>query len=282
MNVVCYLCGSDQHQTVFIENGIPIVQCTQCKHVFSTYEQEEHYAGYWEDTDYDLNWWDHAHREVYQQFIETFLPKTGEGSLLDVGCGLGFFVKTVMEKRPEWNVLGYEMSANAVKFAKERNGLTNVYEGVVQSGNIKENSIDIVTLWDVIEHIPKPDPLLQYIHTILKPGGFLFLQTPNFPIQLIKARLKVLLKGMRPDVHYLEAKDHINNYSRKTMSILAKKNNFQEPEFYVMKPIVSVSGSKNSLGKFAKVGYYAITKLLWKVSFHTCNWNNTLFAILRK
>jgi hypothetical protein len=44
----------------------------------------------------------------------------------------------------------------------------------------------------------------------LRDDGFLFLHTPNAPLQLLKARLKRLALGMRPGVHYLEAKDHLH------------------------------------------------------------------------
>ena len=96
MNSQCYLCGSTKNKTVFIEHSIPILQCFDCSHVFSSYEQEEHYDGYWgegKEESFDLDWWDVSHRAVYKEFITNFLTSTS-GSLLDVGCGLGFFVKT--------------------------------------------------------------------------------------------------------------------------------------------------------------------------------------------
>jgi len=89
LNTVCYLCTSSRNEKVFLENGIPILKCTDCGHVFSSYEQDEHYAGYWQEEEFDLNWWDLAHREIYEEFIDKFMTKES-GSILDVGCGLGF------------------------------------------------------------------------------------------------------------------------------------------------------------------------------------------------
>lgn len=283
MNTTCYLCASTKNKIVFVEHEIPILECLSCGHVFSSYEQVEHYDGYWGDEaqEFDLEWWDHAHRKIYRTFIQKFLTSE-TGSILDVGCGLGFFVKAVMEQKPNWNVIGYEMSKTAVKYAREKNGLVNVFEGMVQTSNIQKNSLDVITMWDVIEHIPKPKPLLEYLHSLLKPGGFLFLQTPNFPIQLIKAKLKVAILGMQPNGHYLEAKDHINNYKLKTIKDLSLMSKFQEPEFFVLPPILSVSGSKNFLGKLGKLGYYYTTKWLWYLSLKTVFLNNTIFALLKK
>ncbi len=281
MNKICYLCGSDKNEEIFNENGIPILKCKNCSHVFSSFEQAEHYDGYWNESEesYDLEWWDKAHRNIYEEFISKFM-KLNEGYLVDVGCGLGFFLKLLKEKKVNWKTLGYEMSEQAVKFAKEKNGLDQIYSGMVEKSGIGKNSIDIITLWDVIEHIPKPQPLLNYLHSILKPGGILFLQTPNFPIQLVKAKLKVMKNGMKEGIHYLEAKDHINDYSMKTMIDLSQQTNFKSCEFHVMTPILSVAGSKK--GVLAKKSFYHLTNAIWNLSFKNINLNNTLFAVLKK
>jgi 2-polyprenyl-3-methyl-5-hydroxy-6-metoxy-1,4-benzoquinol methylase len=284
LNSTCYLCGSKNNTTIFTELDIPILQCKECTHVFSSYEQEEHYDGYWgEDSEetYDLEWWDYAHRKVYHEFIEKFLVKP-TGKVLDVGCGLGFFVKTVNHIKPDWEAVGYEMSKSAVNYAKTKNNLSNIHAGMVQESGIPEGSIDVITLWDVIEHIPKPHPLLSYLQTLLKPGGILFIQTPNFPIQLIKARLKVLKSGMREGIHYLEAKDHINDYSRQTLTKLALDTGYQAPEYHILYPIVSVSGGSGNWGKIGKVGFYRLTKFIYKFSLKSIFLNNTLFATVKK
>ncbi|GBF42874.1 methylase/methyltransferase [Leptospira ellinghausenii] len=279
----CILCQSTESKTVFNENGTPILECQNCGHVYSSYEQEEHYEGYWDGAEqtYDLEWWDNAHRAVYADFIKTYLGES-KGNLLDVGCGLGFFVKAVLTKKPGWTAVGYEISKQAVKFANEQNGMKTVYAGLVQDSKLPKESFDIITLWDVIEHIPKPHSLLTYLHGLLKPGGVLFLQTPNFPIQLAKANLKVKLKGMKEGVHYLEAKDHVNNYKMATLAELGKQCGFTKPEYKVLMPILSVSGSKSKLAVYVKLAYYFFTKLVFTLSFKTINWNNTLFLTLKK
>jgi 2-polyprenyl-3-methyl-5-hydroxy-6-metoxy-1,4-benzoquinol methylase len=283
LNNKCYLCGTESNKIVFLEHQIPIFSCSSCNHSFSGYEQEEHYDGYWDGSEqtFDLNWWDLAHREIYQEFINTYLTAE-EGVVLDVGCGLGFFVKMVQDSKKNWKSIGYEMSERAVHFAKTKNNLSNVHSGLVQNSGIAKNSIDIITLWDVIEHITKPQPLIEYLYSIIKPGGFLFLQTPNFPIQLLKARLKKTLKGMKEGVHYLEAKDHVNDYTRDSLKKLVVDCGFSPPEFSILKPILSVSGSNSNLGKIGKMGFYYLTKGIWKGSFQNIFLNNTLFATCYK
>ena len=276
----CYLCNSNENIAVFTENEIEILKCKTCEHVFSSYVQEEHYDGYWNEEEFDLNWWDYAHREIYADFISKFL-KEEKGSLLDVGCGLGFFVKTIQEKKPKWNVIGYEISKQAVKFAKTNNNLNNVYQGIVQESKIEKNSLDIITLWDVIEHIAYPQSLLKYLYSLLKEEGILFIQTPNFPIQLVKAKLKVMLRGMKEDVHYLEAKDHVNQYAEGSINNLGIICGFNRFDFHILKPITSVSGSKRWTGFIKKI-YYHLTQIIWLLSFKKFNLNNTLFVTMKK
>ncbi|MCE9501182.1 MAG: class I SAM-dependent methyltransferase [Leptospira sp.] len=282
-NTSCYLCGNKECSNVFIENGIPIVKCKNCGHVFSTYKQDEHYQGYWGDDEkiYDIEWWDKAHKDLYKQFIQIFLTEKS-GRILDVGCGLGFFLKLVRQIKPGWETIGYELSPPAVNFAKTKNGLDNIFNQPVEKSRIKNNSFDIITLWDVIEHIPVPQPKLKFLHSILKPGGILFLQTPNFPIQLKKAKLKKFFRGMNTDGHYLEAKDHINDYTQKTIVSLGNQCGFDKYQFFILKPILSLSGSRAQIGRYLKLLYYYVTKTLWLLSFKTVNLNNTLFVTFRK
>ncbi|PNV75364.1 class I SAM-dependent methyltransferase [Leptospira inadai] len=282
MNRTCYLCGNEKNVILFIEKGIPIVRCSNCGHVFSTFKQDEHYQWYWgEEIGYDLTWWDIAHREIYKNFIYQFLL-SDRGRILDVGCGLGFFIKTINDNRPGWEAIGYDVSEKAVDYAKNRNNLKNVHSGIVQRSNLPKASFDIITLWDVIEHIPQPRSLIEYLFSLLKPNGFLFLQTPNFPVQLIKARLKVLFFGMKPENHYLEAKDHINNYSERTLKLLAEQCGFSSVEFVMLKPIASISGMTSKIGAPLKKTFYFFALLIWRITFRKVNINLTLFALLRK
>ncbi|TGK20682.1 methyltransferase domain-containing protein [Leptospira fluminis] len=279
----CYLCGTKSSKIVFVENSIPIVECLACGHVYSTFLQDEHYDGYWPEgaEHYDLHWWDIAHRDIYKDFCNTFL-KSPKGRILDVGCGLGFFIRTINEIKPGWKTVGYEISEDAVRFAREKNLLSDVHSGIVQNSDLPSESFDVITLWDVIEHIPNPHSLLQYLHTLLKPGGILFVETPNFPMQLLKAKLKKAFLGGDPNAHYLEAKDHINHYKKKTLSFLAGQCGFSDVTFTILKPISSVSGSRSLARVFAKKCLYYFAGFVRFISRENLNVALTLFAVLHK
>jgi SAM-dependent methyltransferase len=216
---------------------------------------------------------------MYDDFSQRFLEKKS-GRLLDVGCGLGFFVRKAME-HPQWSVWGYEISPKAVDYGRNKLGLANIYEGKVEENNFQKNSFDIITMWDVIEHLPDPAPVLSACFESLKQGGILFIHTPNVNVQLPKAIIKKFIFGYDPHIHFLEAKDHINIYSPKTIKVLLDKYGFSNIEFIHLHPIQSVSGSKHGLLKLAKNFWFNISVIIFYLSFKRINIDN-LFVVAKK
>ena len=102
---------------------------------------------------------DPAHLRMYWDFGNRFM--TGRsGKILDVGAGLGYFVRFA-ESYQDWEAFGYEICAPAVDYAKNQLGVKNMYAGRVEDSGFPLAYFDLITLWDVIEHIPNPDGFLQ-------------------------------------------------------------------------------------------------------------------------
>jgi 2-polyprenyl-3-methyl-5-hydroxy-6-metoxy-1,4-benzoquinol methylase len=283
VNKSCIVCKSFKNKVVFQEFGIGILRCTNCGHVFSSYEFNQNYDGYFGydplvESEHEF-FWNAAHKHLYNDFCQRFIVGKS-GRLLDVGCGLGYFVKRLSDF-PSWQVFGYEISRQAVDFARKELDLPNVFCGSVEDSNFDKASFDIITLWDVLEHIPHPDPLLSYLFSLLKEEGILFIHTGNAKIQLPKAKLKKLLWGMKPGSHYLEAKDHCHIYSMKAIKEVLCRNGFANVEFTHLKPIQGVAGSRNQFLKFMKnLWFYSSVTLFWMTGGHI-NLDN-LFVIGRK
>ncbi|PIR12912.1 SAM-dependent methyltransferase [Candidatus Falkowbacteria bacterium CG11_big_fil_rev_8_21_14_0_20_39_10] len=281
MNKECIICHETKSKIAFKEFEVDILKCQNCGHIFSSYEQDQNYNGYFGDkveAD-DSFWFNQAHKKIYDDFCQKFIAGK-KGRLLDVGCGLGYFVKKVSHYS-DWEAYGYEISKSAVDFAKEKLNLKNIYHGRVEEAQFLKKYFNIITLWDVIEHIPNPDLMLGCLNSILKDDGFIFIHTPNIKIQLPKARIKRFFKGMKEGVHYLEAKDHINVYSPKTMEKILGRNGFENVGFIHLHPIQSMAGSKNIVLKWIKNLWYWSAKFLFFISFKKVNINN-LFAIAKK
>lgn len=278
----CIVCDSEKNKKIFNEFNIDVLKCLNCGHIFSSYASSQNYDGYYgygNLSDEEMFWWNEAHLAMYNDFCNKFIIGK-RGTLLDVGCGLGYFVKKA-SSYSGWKVVGYEISQNAVNYANNKLGLKNVFYGRVEASGFREKNFNLITLWDVIEHIPNPDPILRYLNTILSDDGFIFLHTPNIKIQLFKARLKFLFKGIKEGAHYLEAKDHLNIYSPRTISAVLKRNGFNSIKFIHLRPIQSVSGSKSMFLKIIKNLWFWGATCLFKITLGKINIDN-LFIIARK
>ena len=238
----CLLCGGLRHHLVFKEFDIDVLQCLECRHVFSSFGGDPHYAGFWGAevaNEVDPYWWK-ARERMYQDFLTKFLTSRS-GRLLDMGCGLGFFVRKV-SGFANWEVYGREISPAAVRYAREKLKLANVTCGRLEDVEFSPRSFDIITFWDVIEHTLCPDQVLQHCHTLLRDGGICFLRTPNVWGQLVRAQIKKMVRGMQPNVIYMQARDHFHFYSTATIRKLLERNGFTRIEFVHLHPCQDPDG----------------------------------------
>ena len=279
----CVVCGSAHGDTVFEEFGVDIVECAECRHVYSTWPGGQDYDGYFSgepiDPEAAQRFWDEQHARMYDDFIRRFLAGR-RGRLLDVGCGLGYFVKRAASV-PGWEAFGYEISSQAVAYARETLGLENVFCGRVETSAFAPNSFDVITLWDVIEHIPEPDALLSYLCSLLKQDGLLCMHTPNAVIQVPKARLKRRLRGMQAGMHYLEARDHINIYKVSTLRRVLVRNGFHRVRFIHLRPIEAVADAGGAVARLVKRAWFVAAVALFHVSMGRINVDN-LFVVARR
>jgi SAM-dependent methyltransferase len=98
------------------------------------------------------------------------------GSILDVGCATGVFLDGMRSRG--WETFGIEPSVTAASYARQRLAL-NVETTDWESAAATPGSVDVVTMWDVLEHMTDPRGTLQKAATVLKPGGLLILSLPN-------------------------------------------------------------------------------------------------------
>jgi len=280
--MLCTVCRANTiRKVVFSEYGIDVLRCRECGHIMSSYEAGQNYEEYFDQPGrLETFWWDQAHRSMYADFRRRLLP-AGTGRLLDVGAGLGYFVRTICDES-DWEAYGCEISAGAVRYAKEVLGVTSISCGTLEESGHQPSSFDLITMWDVIEHIPNPDPLLLQIARLLKPQGTLFLHTPNAPVQLLKAQIKKAIKGARSEEHYLEARDHINLYSATGIARVLGRCGFSDVRFEHLSPIQSVAGcGDNRLFRWAKNGYFAVARSLSWASGGKLNIDNLFVTAIR-
>ena len=99
------------------------------------------------------------------------------GRLLDVGCAAGFFVHEA--RKYGWDAIGIEPSKWLVNWGVANLG-EKLYTGTLRQGGFKDGEFDVLTMWDVLEHVPDPISELNECYRVLKQGGMIIINYPDF------------------------------------------------------------------------------------------------------
>ncbi|MCA9970210.1 MAG: class I SAM-dependent methyltransferase [Anaerolineales bacterium] len=257
IRVDCNLCGQDDWQVRFPAtlNGRDdlnvdafrctspgyghhpqIVECRQCGYVYANprWSDEELISAYAavEDETYVA---ERGGRELtFQKHLQAMERVTGVAngrSLLDVGAYIGVFVEVACAAG--WRACGVEPSAWAAAEARAR-GL-DVHTGTLDAPALAGRQFDVVTMWDVIEHVDDPLAEMRKAYARLRPGGMLVLHTMD--IDSLTARL------MGPRWPWLMDM-HLHYFSQRTMARMLAKAGFE----------VVWSGAQ---GRYLRLGYLA-------------------------
>lgn len=109
------------------------------------------------------------------RIVSRFQP---EGELLDVGCGTGLFLDAA-RRRGRWRVRGIEPNADAAEFGDRQRGLT-IQQGTLADADLEESSFDVITMWDVLEHLHAPAAALEKVARLLRSTGVVIARVPHF------------------------------------------------------------------------------------------------------
>jgi SAM-dependent methyltransferase len=108
--------------------------------------------------------------------LEDFPAWAPPGRALDVGCGNCWFLSLI--RRHGWDVMGVDTSAAAATAARESFGI-RVHVGELEDAPLIERGFDFIHMSHVIEHLPRPLATLRRVADLLRPGGLLYIETPN-------------------------------------------------------------------------------------------------------
>jgi len=108
-----------------------------------------------------------------------FLSRCGlaSGSILDVGCGSGFFLRALDSAK--WQRFGVETSEPAAIATEKAIGVGHCFAGTLTQSTWADAAFDVVTFWSALEHTNEPRSNLTEAKRIIKPGGSLIVQLPN-------------------------------------------------------------------------------------------------------
>lgn len=133
------------------------------------------------------------------------------GALLDLGCSSGAFLESM--RCDAWKLYGIEMSADGANTAEARSG-AQVFVGNVADAPFPSESFDVITCFDVLEHLYEPRRVMARVAEWLKPGGIFYVLVPNVG----SAESRVFGSYW----HGLELPRHLFHYSPESLKFLAE------------------------------------------------------------
>ena len=179
----CPACDSIKNRTLIpakrLRAKADVLRCARCGTAFFEKKAWETQPDYWTAGDQESIY---AEEEIHLQrnrrfqnrlrLLERYSPV---GAMLDIGCGRGDFIACAANRG--WSVRGLEPSATvrAVRQDLEKSIIRIAAENVSPT----LGSFDVITIWDVIEHVERPAESIAKLARLLKPGGVMALETPN-------------------------------------------------------------------------------------------------------
>ena len=192
---ICPLCNS-KHISLFDYDfkGIEIYHCSECATKFMNppYSQtylDALYDGYTnkseiQDTDSSLQ---AANLECHQFHFRKIEKYIAPGKALLFGCGNGSEIRTAIARN--WNVNGYDIDRSCIDHLKQKYKF-DFYTGNFFELNLPSSEYDCIYLDQVLEHLKNPQDYLNEFQRILKPGGILFIASPN--IKSFSSQFKII------------------------------------------------------------------------------------------
>ena len=207
-HVPCFLCGADDYDVIYPaqydrEKDFDLVQkfrasgdellidqlvrCRRCgfQYVNPRLRGDLIFSGYTEGEDPAYVSQLQARERTFAASLDEIERAAGRpGKLLDIGTAAGAFVAAAKERG--WDAEGCEPNRWLAEWGARHYGI-RIRQGSVFEQPYGENSFDVITLWDVIEHTLNPREMLDRVRVLLKPGGVLVVNYPDIGSWIARA-----------------------------------------------------------------------------------------------
>lgn len=240
----CMVCEGEKLQQLNGYEAAGLIKCRSCGFVFmecipSPEELDMTYSSYSYESEGYLS---PITIKSYNLLLNEFERFRTTNRILDVGCGRGWFL--LEAKKRGWEVYGTEYSKTAVQLCKE-SGI-NMREGELDPSTFTFNNFDVITSFEVIEHVHNPAKEIASIASLLRKGGLFYCTTPNF-----SSLMRYYLKSEYDVINYPE---HLSYFTRTTLNRIAGKYSLKPTKF--LSTGISITRIKTSKG-ISKEGYVA-------------------------
>ncbi len=216
----CIICDSAHLKVMPAYSLAFLVKCQDCGIVFgkkhpSTEELTAHYTNYPRYQSLSP-----ITEKRYNELLDRFESLRKNNNIIDLGCSNGLFLECA--KKRGWNVYGTEYAQESIDYCAKKD--IKVFKSDDLPEEFYKLQFDVITSFEVIEHINNPNTEMTFIRKILRSGGAFYVTTPNF-----NSISRLLLKEKWNVIEYPE---HLTYYTARTLTNLMKKYEFKK-EFCV-------------------------------------------------
>ncbi len=217
----CCVCGNtnpSEFKIKFKRENFDVLECTKCSFNFIPpfYRNQIKYHQY-KNSDVTQavrsgnNWVKIQRHKLRFKLIQKYVKS---GSVFDLGAGWGHFM--LAGKELGYDVYGIEISEQPYLYCKNDLQLPVDHIDFFEMSN--DRKFDVITMWDVLEHIDKADTFINKCAQVNKPGGYLVLQVPQIDSYFAKKhKEKWKMMGL----------DHVNYFSKKTITQLLSNYGYE-------------------------------------------------------
>ena len=221
-DIKCCVCNNNDINSISLKyrkEDFIVVQCNKCSFIFvpQYFSKKISYEDYKDEKVLEQvrkgnNWLKIQRHLLRFKLIKRYKPN---GNLFDLGTGWGHFLYT--GKQLGYEVSGIEVSDTAYEYA------TNELKLPVEHINffnmeINKQAYDLITMWDVLEHIPDADEVVRRCNLMLKDGGYVILQVPQID--------SFFAKRLKENWHMISY-GHVNYFSKDTIRKLFERHGFE-------------------------------------------------------
>ncbi|KPK42263.1 MAG: hypothetical protein AMJ78_03105 [Omnitrophica WOR_2 bacterium SM23_29] len=269
IEVKCNLCGGNEFEVLKDVKISPLggetklVKCKRCELLYLNprYDEEEerkYYAShYFEKDTFEI--WGDERVDIFKHNLKMLRKYKENGKLLDLGCGVGQFLKVAKDNG--WDALGLDISKRATEKAR-RIFNVEVVESSIEDANLKSDSFDVVIALNIIDQLSDPFGALKEIYRVLKKGGIVLIRVPNAKFQIFYYDiLRIIGKICRIKVR-LQKPPVFHNYmfSPKTAKAMLKKTGFGDMEILNSRLSIKNKIIENVVYFISEVIYYLTFK----------------------
>lgn len=254
---ICKLCLSTEKEFYCRKDSVDVFRCRRCGLIYSSLSPSDtdvrrHYS-----REYFKPYLEAAsvhERKRFSKRIKEIKKIKGGGTLLDIGSGVGLFLKLAADRG--YKTLGVDVSSWACEYARKNFNLT-VFNGEFKDAGFKPESCDIITLWHILEHVRDPQPFLNDINRLLKNNGLLALEVPNIASRMAQ------IAGIHWEL--MAPREHLFYFTPQTLKRMLASAGFDvlkiKTYFWTTPHMILMSYSRSCTG---------YRRIIWKILAGAC------------